>query len=347
MRLKTNPFASVLMPVYNAEKYLAEAIESILHQTYSNFEFLIFDDGSTDNSLNIIKAHKDPRIKVFHSQANDGLVKHLNKGIDIAKGKYIVRMDADDISHPTRLEEQVAFMEKNPEVGVCGSYVEVFGKMAYISKLPTDHEQMIVALLYFTPIIHPSVIIRKDVLDYFNIRYKPAFLFAEDTELWYQLSKVTRLANIPRVLLKYRIHNQNISVTKWESHQLGLLKKIRKLQYEALLGRNLCQIEESFIYEELDVNPNNLYIISRFFRELRTINKKKQFYLPKIFNQFLNERILGLVSRKFQFSITYLSGLLSYPFLFPSTFFQKRIYYRAADKLLTLFNSLNPKVNDR
>lgn len=347
MKSKFRPLISVLMPVFNAEKYLVEAVDSILHQSYSNFELLIFDDGSTDNSLKIIKSCNDPRIKFFHSAKNIGYVKHLNKGIDIAKGKYIVRMDADDVAYSTRLEEQINFMEKEPSVGVCGTFVEVFGKIAYIARHPIKHEQMIVNLLYFTPIIHPSVIIRKEVLDHYRIRYKQAFLYAEDTELWYQLSKVTRLANIPKVLLKYRTHDHNVSVTKWESNQLGLIKKIRLLQYEALLERQLKKIEKDFIQEELDINPVNLYLISRFFQEIKTTNRKKQLYKSQIFHQFLNERILGLVSGNFQFNRQYFLALMAYPFLYPSTFIQKRIYYRAAEKLLTVFKSFKPLVHDR
>ena len=121
------PKVTVLMPVYNARFYLSKAISSIINQTFKDFEFLIFNDGSTDNSADIIYSYNDRRIRFFNSEQNFGYVYHLNYGIEIAKGEYIARMDADDISFPTRLEKQVAFMDKNPEVGVCGTWFKIYG----------------------------------------------------------------------------------------------------------------------------------------------------------------------------------------------------------------------------
>ena len=112
-----NPLVSILMPVYNSEKYLREAIKSILNQTFTNFELIIINDGSTDNSLKIIKSFKDNRIKIIKNKGNLGLIKTLNKGIDLAQGKYIARMDADDIAMPKRLEKQIAFFNENPDYG--------------------------------------------------------------------------------------------------------------------------------------------------------------------------------------------------------------------------------------
>jgi len=329
---------SIIMPVYNAEKFLNESIDSILSQTFKEFEFLIFDDGSTDNSLKIINSYNDSRIKVYSSPVNVGYVKYLNKGIEIAKGKYIARMDADDISLPTRLQEQIDFMEKNPEIGVCGTWVREFGQGDKICKLPSTHEEMRVSQLYFTPIIHPTVIFRKSVIFRFNLRYLEEFLFAKDTEFWVRLSNVTRLANLPKILLKYRTHDKNVTKTKWDSHQFHLIKQIRLKQYETLLGRKMNCIETKFINEEMEINYKNLFTISKFFADLKLHNNKFKTYQKQIFNQFLNERILGMVSGKRRVSFDYFWGAFMFPYLFPAVFFQKRIYIRAYQKIKNCFN---------
>lgn len=169
--MNTMPLISVVMPVYNAELYLDEAIQSITNQTYKKFEFIIINDGSTDKSLEIIKKYKDEYSRiVLISRENKGLVFSLNEGISKAKGKYIARMDADDISLSTRLEEQVAFMEENQEIGVCGSWVEVFGdnRKNTIWKMPKSNEELKTRLLFSVPVAHPSVMMRKEILDKYN-----------------------------------------------------------------------------------------------------------------------------------------------------------------------------------
>ena len=122
-----NPLVTVLMSVYNGEKYLERAIKSILNQTFKDFEFLIINDGSTDNSVKIIQSFNDLRLRLIHNESNIGLIKTLNKGLKLSNGKYIARMDCDDISLPKRLSIQASFMEKYPEIGVCGSWVKIIG----------------------------------------------------------------------------------------------------------------------------------------------------------------------------------------------------------------------------
>ena len=137
-----NPLVTVLMPVYNGEKYLKEAIESILNQTFKDFEFLIINDGSTDNSVKIIQSFNDLRIRLIHNESNIGLIKTLNKGLKLSNGKYIARMDCDDVSLPKRLSVQINFMEKHPEIGVCGSWVKIIGlEQKFINKYPQKHEE--------------------------------------------------------------------------------------------------------------------------------------------------------------------------------------------------------------
>lgn len=206
---------SVVMSVYNGEPYLSEAIESILQQTYSDFEFVIINDGSTDNSLSIIKSfqEKDERI-VLVSRENKGLIASLNEGIELAKGKYIARMDADDISLSTRFEQQVDFMEKNEAVVVCGTWIEqiyIDGRKPKLTKYYTSSKDIKTQLLFSCPFAHPSVFIRKSVLTENSLCYNKEFIHAEDYYLWTELSRFGEFANLDKTLLKYRYLDDSIT----------------------------------------------------------------------------------------------------------------------------------------
>lgn len=209
--MSNNTLVTVLMPVYNAEKYLAEAIDSILNQTYKDFVFLIINDGSTDCSEEIILSYKDHRIKYLKNEKNLRLVATLNKGLDIIDTKYMLRMDADDISHPQRMEKLVEFMEKNTDVGVCGSYIKTFGNDNAVWKYETTDEYIRPRILYKSMMPHAASILRMSVLNDNNIRYKEKFIHIEDALLWYELFNLTRFANIPEPLYNYRIISDSVT----------------------------------------------------------------------------------------------------------------------------------------
>lgn len=208
------PMVSVVMSAYNAEKYIAESIESILSQTYDNFEFIIIDDGSNDTTFDIIKKYLliDERV-ILISRSNKGLVVSLNEGILKAKGKYILRMDADDISFPDRITKQVSYMEENPLIGVCGTWIESFGDGKKVSKhkYSSSDEYLKARLLFSTCFAHPSVIIRRSLLIDNNFFYDEGYLYAEDFELWTRLSNVTNFSNVDEVLLRYRVLNNSVT----------------------------------------------------------------------------------------------------------------------------------------
>lgn len=212
----TSPLVSVLMPVYNAEKYLAEAIESILNQSYTNFEFLIFNDGSTDASAEIVNQYPDERIRFIHIPENIGYVPHLNAGIEMARGKYIARMDADDISHPQRLEKQVAFLETNPAIGLVGTAVNIFSANGPIyTWVPEQaHEAAKCYLLFDTCFAHPSVMLRREVLLRQHLRYDATYMPAEDYKFWASMVQVCQVANLAEALLNYRESDTQISQQK-------------------------------------------------------------------------------------------------------------------------------------
>jgi len=222
---------SVLIPCYNAEKTIEDAINSILIQDYDNIELIVINDGSIDNSLQILEKiqKNDQRLKVYSNDTNIKLIKTLNKGIQLCNGKYIVRMDADDISLKNRISKQVNFMEENTDVVVCGSYMETFGyRIKKTMSVPINHYNIINELFFNSSIYHPTAIIRKSILENMRVSYDEFFPNAEDYKLWYDLSKYGKLANIPEVLVKYRISNTQIS----KINNLSLVdstKKIRRL----------------------------------------------------------------------------------------------------------------------
>ncbi|WP_369765626.1 glycosyltransferase family 2 protein [Flavobacterium sp. WC2429] len=201
---------SVIMPIYNCELYIKGAIDSILDQTYNNFELLIIDDASTDKTIELVKGYFDVRINLIEKPINTGLTNSLNHGLKIAKGKYIARMDGDDISHPERFAKQVSFLEGNKEIILCGSWFAIVGSDRII-KLPEYHDEIKLAFLKGNCIAHPSVMMRKKALDKFSIVYDVSKEPAEDYDLWVRLMLNGRLHNLQEVLLDYRIHNNQVS----------------------------------------------------------------------------------------------------------------------------------------
>ncbi len=203
------PKISVVMPVYNTkEEYLRESIESILNQTYSDFEFIIINDGSTNNTEDVILSYKDKRIKYF-KQKNSGVAKTLNYGFDLAQGEYIARMDSDDISLPDRFEKQINFLENNKSISVLGAWHEEFPQKN-INKVPSEVKLM--DLVRDNLVSHPTIMLRKNDFDKYKLRYNPAFT-CEDYELWTRVVRCLKFCNLQEVLLKYRKepNGQNIS----------------------------------------------------------------------------------------------------------------------------------------
>lgn len=214
------PTISVLMPVYNGEKYLVEAIESILNQTYSDFEFIIIDDCSTDGSYLILQdyARKDKRVKLFRNEVNNKLPKTLNFGILQACGKYIARMDQDDISLPERFAKQVEFMESNPDIGVCGTGFQMFtfdvNNVLYTINHLANNNAIRVKLFFKECVIaHPTVFIRTIVFRDNNYSYNVEYSdLAEDYELWSRLARHgVKFHNLQEILLFYRLSENQIT----------------------------------------------------------------------------------------------------------------------------------------
>lgn len=215
------------MSVYNGEKYLPEAIESILNQTFKEFEFLIIDDGSTDRSRNIIKSYKDPRIKLI-TQKNHGLTFSLNEGVKLSGANLIARMDADDISLPTRLEKQLNFLQKNPQVVLVGTahfLMDIDGKVLQEELVPTKNKDITRSLFVRNVFAHGSVIFRKPDVIKAEI-YLEDEGSAEDYGLWSRLSQLGEVANLEEALYKWRINPIGVSLSN-KARQNSFVKLVK------------------------------------------------------------------------------------------------------------------------
>jgi glycosyltransferase involved in cell wall biosynthesis len=209
------PRCSVLMPVYNAEPYVGAAVESILQQTYADFEFVIVDDGSTDRSREILEGYaaRDPRITLI-SRPNTGYLRALNEGLALCHGEFVVRMDADDVALADRLRQQIAFLDAHPECVMVGSAllrIDADGDVLCHERLPENHEEIEARLLRVEgAIAHPAAVIRRQVLVEVG-GYRESYYGAEDHDLWLRLAERGRLANLPEALLKCRVHAANFT----------------------------------------------------------------------------------------------------------------------------------------
>lgn len=228
--MSEKPLISVIIPAYNEEKYISEAIESILNQTFEGFSVTIMDDCSTDSTWDIVQKYckKDSRIKAYKNEENLYIASNRNRGIKRVSGKYIVWQDADDISLPHRLETLVNFMEESPEVGICGSYIESFNENGVLDtrKYFTKDDELRNNIFRFSPVAQPAAIVRRKCFEefgYFDLAYPPA----EDLEMSFRIGKKYKFANIPEVLLRYREHGSSATHTR-KNRQLRATLEIRK-----------------------------------------------------------------------------------------------------------------------
>jgi glycosyltransferase involved in cell wall biosynthesis len=293
MTFSVVPRVTVLMAVYNGEPFLAEAMQSILDQTFTDFEFLIIDDGSTDKTVAVIEGFCDFRIRLIRNTKNCGLVDSLNLGLELARGEYIVRMDADDISLPLRLERQVDFMDQNPEVGVCGSWLEAFHDTSVAVWSPPLFDAEIKASLLFESVLyHPTVIIRYSMFPGFLFKYDKEYQNAEDYELWCRLSPLCRFANIGEVFLKYRLHDKSIGKSRSDI-QKNLAAKVRKRFLKEL--KIEPTVEELALHESISlwrIDPNSYFLkrAHEWLLVLQHANKQQNWVSQQVMEKILGKR---------------------------------------------------------
>ncbi len=284
---------SVLMAVHNGELYLKEAIESILSQTFSDFEFIIINDCSTDDSEIIIRSFSDDRIKLYTNNCNLGLTKSLNLGLNLCGGQYIARMDADDISHPDRFLKQIKFLDENLDYGVCGSWYTLFDDSGsiHVAKLIEQHNLLQASLLIKNQMGHPTIMLRKSVLDNNNIRYDENLITSQDYNLWLRLSIVCKLYNIQESLLDYRIHpNQVVSSKKNIAKKYTHSGRIIFLQ--ELIKSTFSTEEDVVLYKSYfnqSLSLAELKILKNVYENVRSNSNVRELYddicIKKVFNQ--------------------------------------------------------------
>jgi glycosyltransferase involved in cell wall biosynthesis len=230
-RRKT-PQVAVLMSAFNSEGYIAEAITSILTQSFEDFALLVIDDGSSDSTFEIVMSFDDLRITALRLDHNHGLAAALNVGLGHIRSPYVARMDADDVSFKQRLDTQVSFMQENPEIGFCGSFVESFGQERLRFIYPTDHPHLAVSLLSYNPIAHPTVMFRREIFEKYHLQYRKAYSYCEDYDLWSRASRFVRIANLPLSLLKYRLHDAQVTNRHNQIQQPNARRvRIRQMEY--------------------------------------------------------------------------------------------------------------------
>ena len=201
------PVVSILMPVFKTEPFLREAVDSILSQTFTDFELIVLNDCSPGNAEDILDEYNDPRIARYRGKENIGLANVLNVGIQMAKGKYIARMDSDDISAPNRLEVQVDYLERHADIDLCSCGMILFGAMEDQWIRESDLETVRINALFFSPILHAASVWRRDAFERLGLRFRQEMVPAEDYDLWCRaLSYGLRLVNIPQCMYQYRIH---------------------------------------------------------------------------------------------------------------------------------------------
>jgi glycosyltransferase involved in cell wall biosynthesis len=233
---KPTPLVSVLMSVYNGERFVAQAIDSILKQTFDQFELIVVDDGSTDETPEILASYTDGRIQILRNSETIGLTRSLNRAWQAGRGTYIAVMDADDRAFPQRLKRQVSYLEQHPQVGLLGSDVEIVdqdGKYLRSKQVPHDHEHLCATLVIQCIVDHSTLMYRRSVFEKIGA-YDESYYFAQDFDLQWRLSRICRFVCLPEVLVQYRAgHPESIS-KRWKKEQSAYGRRVAI--------RNMCEM---------------------------------------------------------------------------------------------------------
>lgn len=255
---------TVLMPTYNVAPYVKEAIDSVLRQTYRDFELLVIDDCSTDGTLDVVRGITDSRIRVAQNEHNLGLADNLNRGLSLIDTEYVARMDGDDIAEPEWLEKEVSVLDSHPEIGVCGGCAKRFGTSDSLVLLPEKHEDCMVNMLFSCSTLVP--VYRHELYSKYGMRYSREAFPAEDYRFWADCIKVTRFHNVPEVLFHYRMHQTQIC-TSLKDIQIGKTNEVRRVMLE-------------WLNKEMTEEDKNYFLASFVNGEIhdrKTLKERKRF----------------------------------------------------------------------
>lgn len=290
----TSPLVSVLMPVYNAGAYLESAIKSVIDQTFQDFEFVIVNDGSTDNSEQIIQSFKDLRIRLERNPQNMGLIYTLNRGLELCKGKYIVRMDSDDISLPTRIEKQIAWLEANPEYGLLGSWFEDFGDEieSRVIKYSSSNDEIRVRHLYQNHVAHPTAVIRSSVIYQNKLSFDSEYIHGEDYNFWVTIADYCKLSNYPEVLVRKRDHIRNIS-NMFASTMQSTCTKVKQRQFKKMgisISAAEAELYTRFCDVDTSLSESHMSEICLLLDRIYLANLKSEYLSPSYYGKYLAEK---------------------------------------------------------
>lgn len=275
--------ASVLLPNYNNASFLKEAIDSVLNQSFTDFELVIIDDGSTDNSIEIIKSYADSRVILIEKEKNSGIVDSLNLGLKHCNKKYILRMDGDDISVPDRFEKLVTFMEKHPQIGVCSSSLQLFGALNEVRNVDRGSKRLKAGMIHGTTVPHAPCIMRTSILKENNIQYRNDHPHMEDYDLFFRMKNITNFENLKDILYLYRITGSNVTVKNNHTRD----DRFRKMYKEVLTELEIEATDKNVgtHYEFFQVVPLS-YTVEDFAVHIRSLisqNAKLKIYPEKEF----------------------------------------------------------------
>jgi glycosyltransferase involved in cell wall biosynthesis len=313
------PRVTILMPVYNGEQFLEETIENVLQQTYTDFVFLIINDGSTDGSEKIIQSYTDTRIRYVKNERNFGLVTTLNKGIDLVDTEFMARMDADDLWVETKLEKQIKVLDSQPEVGICGTSIRKFGAFEGDFYFPVDNEALKVGFLFYCTMSHPSVVFRMSFLKETGLRYKTDYFPAEDYKMWIDSLQLTQIYNIPELLVYYRQHDTQICSTANAAKQSVLQNTIR-LEMLERISKNFTLEEkqfhiQQFVSGQIRSKEDYQHFVAWSQRIARHNRKETSYIDPSVLrkemNTYIQQFYKGYILRKY-FTEKYLFELWRY-----------------------------------
>jgi len=298
------PVISIIMPVYNSALYLSQALDSVLAQTFHDFELLVIDDGSTDDSRLIINTYcqQDARITLLQCR-HRGLIDTLNDGFSLARGKYLARLDSDDLAVPSWLAKIVDFMNSHDEIGICGANVQTFDarRNLWVLHYPTEHEAIRCHLLFNSVISNGNVFLRRSVVQQFQLYFDKNYPHAEDYELWVRASKLTTLANIPLVLTRVRLHDKQVSslfssiqhegslrISHRQLAELGLEVTAHELElHAAVIGYTVARTSTLTMMTECEV----------WLQRILQANESAQLYQPTVLREVVSMQWMHYCAR--------------------------------------------------
>ena len=292
------PLVTVFIPVYNGDKFIAKAIIGILNQTYQNFELIIVNDGSTDNTVSEINKFSDNRIKLFHNEVNKGLTYTRNRGFELANGVFFAINDADDFSHPTRLKIQIDFMVNNPKVGICGSYANRVSRTKnHIWKYPLTKEEIKERLFWGSSVINSTAMFNMKLLRLSGLKYRDEFPPAEDYDLFERSISKFNIANIDKVLVDYLEHEHNVTFTQSDKMREASTR-ISVRQVEHLIGPITNKEKEMhyrFQHYIFNFSFEELVILEKYLLRIIKSNSLIKYYRIDLFEKHVSERFFQCV----------------------------------------------------